>query len=152
MTSWAAFESDAPELAATGRAMIERTGMGEALLATVLGAGLPRINPIDAKIIDGHLVAYLIVGSAKLDALEGDGRFALHAPVDPAAPSEFLIRGRAHAVTDPALEATAAASWSFDVDDGYRLFEFDIEQCVLGERLDAEAWPPRYSSWRPSVG
>ena len=46
----------------------------------------------------------------------------------PTAPSEFLIRGRAHPVTDPALEAAAAASWSFEVDDGYRLFEFDIEQ------------------------
>jgi hypothetical protein len=149
MTTWAAFESAAPELAATGRAMIERTGIGEALVATVQGAGLPRINPIDAKIIDGHLVAYLIVGSAKLDALEADGRFALHAPVDPASPSEFLIRGRAHAVTDPALESSAAGSWTFEVDDGYRLFEFEIEQVVHGERLDADAWPPRYTSWRP---
>ena len=152
MTTWADFEVAAPELAATGRSMFERSGAGEALIATVLGAGLPRINPIDVAIVDGHLVAYLIVGSAKLAALEGDGRFALHAHVDPQAPSEFLVRGRAHVVIDPALEAAAAASWSFEVDDGYRLFEFEIEQCVLGVRPDADAWPPRYSSWRPPAG
>ena len=100
------FEAAAPELAATGRAPARADrGAARRSLATVRGAGLPRINPIDVAIVDGHLVAYLIVGSAKLAALEADGRFALHAHVDPAAPSEFLIRGRAHAVTDPALEA-----------------------------------------------
>ena len=92
---------ESPELAAIGPdACSTRPGSGEALLATVRGEGLPRINPIDVAIVDGHLVAYVIVGSAKLDTLEADGRFALHAHVDPAAPSEFLVRGRAHAVTD----------------------------------------------------
>ena len=36
----------------------------------------------------------------------------------PAAPSEFLLRGRAHAVTDAGSSAAAASSWSFEVDDG----------------------------------
>ena len=152
MTSWNTFSKAVPELAATGRRLLERSGTGEGLLATVRGAGLPRINPINVAIVDGHLVAYLIVGSAKLADLDADGRFALHAHVDPAAPSEFLVRGRAHAVTDAGLRAAAASSWSFEVDDGYRLFEFDIEQCVLGERADADAWPPQYSSWRPPGG
>ena len=150
MTTWATFEAADPELAKTGRRLLERRGSGEALLATVRGEGLPRINPIDVAIVDGHLVAYVIVGSAKLATLEADGRYALHAHVDPAAPSEFLVRGRAHAVTDAALESAAASSWSFEVDDGYRLFEFEIEQVVHGERADADAWPPRYTSWRPS--
>ena len=152
MVTWATFEAAKPDLAATGRRMFERKGSGEALIATVRGEGLPRINPIDVAIVDGHLVAYLIVGSAKLATLEADGRFALHAHVDPMAPSEFLVRGRAHAVTDASLEAAAASSWSFEVDDGYRLFEFDIEQVVHGDRPDADAWPPIYSSWRPPAG
>ena len=151
MTTWEGFEAESPGLAAVGRRLLERKGTGEALLATVRGEGLPRINPIDVAIVDGHLVAYVIVGSAKLATLEADGRYALHAHVDPAAPSEFLVRGRAHAVTDPALGAAAASSWSFEVDDGYRLFEFDIEQVVHGERADADAWPPKYTSWRPAA-
>lgn len=152
MTTWAAFEAAEPTLAATGRRLFERSGTGEALLATVRGGGLPRINPINVAIFDGHLVAYLIVGSAKLGDLESDGRYALHAHVDPAAPSEFLVRGRAACVTDSALSTAAASSWSFEVDDGYRLFEFGIEQCVHGDRPDADAWPPRYTSWRPPLG
>ena len=147
--TWATFAEAAPELADTGRRLLERSGNGEALLATVRGAALPRINPIDVAIVDGRLVAYLIVGSAKLAALEADGRYALLAHVDPTAPSEYLIRGRAHPVIVPGLSDAAAASWSFDVDDGYRLFEFDIEQVVHGHRPDADAWPPTYTSWRP---
>ena len=64
--TWASFADAAPELANTGRLLLERSGTGEALLATVRGDGLPRINPINVAIVDGHLVAYLIVGSAKL--------------------------------------------------------------------------------------
>ena len=37
---------------------------------------------------------------------------------------------------------------SFEVDAGYRLFEFSIEQATLGRRTDARAWPPSYTSWR----
>lgn len=149
MTTWKTFAAASPALALAGQGLLGRSGTGEALLATVRGTGLPRINPINVAIVDGHLVAFLIVGSAKLADLEGDGRYALHAHVDPEAPSEFLIRGRAHVVTDPTLSAAAASSWSFEVDDGYRLFEFDVEQVVHGDRADADAWPPRYTSWRP---
>ena len=93
-------------------------------------------------------MAFLIVGSAKLGDIEADGRYALHAHQDPSEPHEFLVRGRAHEVTDPGLRAAAAAAWSFEVDDTYRLFEFDIEHAVFGERGDPDAWPPIYTSWR----
>ncbi len=85
MVTWAAFEAAKPELATTGRHLLTRPGSGEALLATVRGEGLPRINPIDVAIVDGRLVAYIIVGSVKFDSLDTDGRYALHAHVDPAA-------------------------------------------------------------------
>jgi len=42
----------------------------------------------------------------------------------------------------------AAAAWPFEVDDGYRLFEFGIEHSVFGERGSADDWPPVYTSWR----
>jgi hypothetical protein len=150
MTTWDEFAGAAPELAAMGRRLIERSGTGEALLATVRGDALPRINPVNVAIVEGRLVAFLIVGSAKLGDLAADGRFALHAHQAPAEPHEFLVRGRALEVADPALRSAAAAAWAFEVDDGYRLFDFSIEHAVLGEREGPDAWPPRYSSWRSS--
>jgi len=150
MGSWSEFDAAAPELAAKGRRLFERTGHGSALLATVRDDLPPRINPISLAVVDGHLVAYLIVGSAKLADLEADGRYALHAHQDPAEPHEFLVRGRAHLVTDADIAATAAAGWFFTVDDGYRLYEFSIDQAVFGERADPDDWPPVYTSWRPT--
>ncbi len=148
MVTWDEFAAAAPEIAATGRRLIERTGIGEALLATVRADDPPRINPVYVAVVGGRLVSFLIVGSAKVGDLAADGRYALHAHQDPAEPSEFLVRGRAIEVVDPAFRAEAAGAWSFEVDDGYRLFEFSIDQAVLGERPDADAWPPRYTSWR----
>jgi hypothetical protein len=148
MATWDQFETAAPDLAARGRRLIERRGAGEALLATVRGEGLPRIHPINVAIVDGRLLAFLIVGSAKLGDLAADGRYALHAHQDPAEPHEFLVRGRAVEISDISLRAAAAAAWAFEVDDGYRLFEFTIAHAIFGERGDPDAWPPVYTSWR----
>ena len=61
---------------------------------------------------------------------------------------EFQVRGRAREVTDATARAAVASAWSFEVDDGYRLFEFGIEHAVFGERASADDWPPVYTSWR----
>jgi hypothetical protein len=148
MVTWSAFAEAAPELAEEGRRVLERTGTGAGLLATVRDAAVPRIHPIDVAIVHGRLVAFLIVGSSKLTDLEADGRYALHGHQDPTRPDEFLVRGHATELADPVSRAAAAAVWSFTVDEGYRLFEFSIEQATLGQRKDADAWPPRYTSWR----
>ncbi len=148
MVDWHDFATAAPDLAGQGRHLIERTGTGEALLATVRGEAPPRIHPINVGIVDGRLLAFLIVGSAKLADLSLDGRYALHAHQDPAVPHEFQVRGHATEITDPAARAAAAAGWAFGVDDGYRLFAFSIEHAVYGERADPNAWPPVYTSWR----
>ena len=148
MASWVQFATAAPEMAATGWRLFERRGTGEALIATVQGDLPPRIHPINIAVVDGRLLAFLIVGSRKIADLDADGRYALHAHQDPAEPHEFQVRGRAGEVTDPALRAAAAAAWSFEVDDGYRLFEFEIEHAVFGERGSPDDWPPVYTSWR----
>jgi catechol 2,3-dioxygenase-like lactoylglutathione lyase family enzyme len=150
VTSWHEFAAADPELATTGRRLLERSGVGEAFLATVRGDAPPRIHPINVAVVDGRLLAYLIVGSAKLADLDANGRYALHAHQDPAEPHEFQLRGHAREVADPAIRHAAAAAWPFAVDDGYRLVEFSIEHAVLGERADPDAWPPRYRSWRRS--
>ncbi len=145
--SWSSLESAAPELAASGRSLIYRGDAGEVLLVTVRDDQPPRIHPINAGIVGGALVAFLLPG-AKTRDLELDGRYAMHTHQDPAAPSEFSVRGRARSVADPSVRAAAAAVWPFDVDDTYTLFEFDIETALLGSRPTADDWPPIYTSWK----
>jgi len=146
---WDAFAAASPEMAARGRALLERSGIGEGLLATVRGDGPPRIHPVHVRIVGGRLLTFVIVGSAKAADLAADGRYALHAHQDPAVPHEFLVRGRAHAIADPELHGRAAAEWSFEVDEGYVLYELGIEHAVFGERASADDWPPVYTSWKP---
>ncbi|MFL5778302.1 MAG: hypothetical protein ACJ761_05115, partial [Chloroflexota bacterium] len=113
------------------------------------GIAPPRIHPVHIRIVAGRLLTFVIAGSAKADDLASDGRYALHAHQDPAVPHEFLVRGQAIAVQDPDLRASAAAEWSFEVDDGYLLYELSIDHAVIGERASADDWPPVYRSWRP---
>jgi hypothetical protein len=148
MTGWGEFATAAPDIAAEGRRLLEARGHGSALLATVRGDAPPRIHPISVAILDGRLYAFIIVGSPKHTDLVEDGRYALHTHQDPEAPSELMLRGRARLVADPVERARIADGWFFDADDGYTLFEFEIEQAVLGVRETADEWPPRYTSWR----
>ena len=149
MATWNELADADPDLAAAGLRLLERTGTGEGLLATVRQDAPPRIHPVAVAVIDGHLVTWVIAASAKAADLRQDGRYALHAHQDPAAPNEFQVRGRAAAVPPGGLR-NAAMHWSFEVDEGFVLYELDIEHAVLGERPDAAAWPPIYSSWRSS--
>ena len=147
MASWAEFAEQASAIASAGHALIYRTDKGGGLLSTVRGDGLPRLHPISVAVTAGRLVAFIIVDSPKAKDLAEDGRYAFHAHHDPDIPNEFVVRGRARPIDDEA-RAGIAAAWYFEVDDTYRLFEFDIEHAVLGERASPRAWPPRYTSWR----
>ena len=148
MVAWSEFATAAPDLAARGRELFERTGSGEALLASVREDLPPRIHPINVGFVEGKLLAFVIVGSGKAADLAADGRYALHAHQDPAVPHEFQVRGHAHEVHDRALRTAATAAWPFEADDGYRLFEFGVEHAVFGERGSADDWPPVYTSWK----
>lgn len=144
--TWAAFEAAAPDLAAEGRRLLRR-GSGDAgFLATVRGAAAPRIHPVSVGIVGGGLYVF-VLPSAKRTDLETDGRFALHAHQDAAAPGEFSVRGYAVLVEDEATRAGVAAVWPFDVDATYALFELRLEAAVVGRRPTADDWPPRYETW-----
>lgn len=148
MATWAEFAAAAPELAAEGRGLLYARGHGEALLATVREGEPPRIHPISVAVVDGGLYAFLLKSAKRVD-LEQDGRYALHSHLDPAAPNEFEVRGRARVIGNP-VRSTVAAGWSFEVDDGYELFEFSIESALVGRRPTADDWPPKYATWRPA--
>jgi Pyridoxamine 5'-phosphate oxidase len=121
MTTWNDLETGAPPIAAAGRRLLERSGAGEGLLATVRADSPPRIHPVNVGIVDGHMLTFVIVGSAKAGDLAADGRYALHAHQDPAVPHEFQVRGRAVEIDDADRRASAAAVWPFAIDDGYTL-------------------------------
>jgi hypothetical protein len=148
MTTWNDLETGAPAIAAAGRRLLERSGAGEGLLATVRADGPPRIHPVNVGIVDGHLLTFVIVGSVKAGDLAADGRYALHAHQDPAVPHEFQVRGRVVEIDEADRRAAAAAVWPFAIDDGYTLYELSIDHAVLGERATADDWPPVYTSWR----
>jgi hypothetical protein len=150
MVTWSTFADAAPEMADAGRRLIYRTETGEALLASVRDDEPPRIHPIFVAILDGRLYAFILRSPKRVD-LERDGRYALHTHQDPAAPSEFMVRGRTRVVDDAAERHAAAGGWYFEVDETYTLFEFSIETALLGERADADEWPPRYTSWSASA-
>jgi hypothetical protein len=144
MATWAEFATEAPQIAEKGRALLYRTGDGEALLATVRGDDPPRIHPIAIRVVDDGLYAF-ILRSPKLTDLEQDGRYALHAYPDANVPHEFQVRGRVRVVDDE-RRAALAKDWSFDVGTA-RAFEFHIDDAVVGERESRDAWPPVYTSW-----
>jgi hypothetical protein len=148
MATWDQLVAAAPELAETGRRLLRRSGIGEGLLATVRGDATPRINPVYAEVVNGRLLTFVGAHSAKASDLATDGRYAFHTHLDPAAPDEFAVRGRAREVVDPELRERAFAAWAFDAREGYRLLELDIEHALLGRRPTADDWPPVYASWR----
>lgn len=147
--TWAEFEAAQPEMAARGRELLYRTGDGEAMLVTVRGDAPPRLHPVNAGLVDGHLYTFVQSKSAKRTDLAQDGRYALHTHYDPQAPHEFMVRGRARQVTDEATRSAVAANWFFNARD-YPLYELLIESALLGLRPTADDWPPVYTSWKPS--
>jgi len=147
MATWSEFEAAAPALAAAGRDLMYRTGGGEGLLVTVRGQAAPRVHPVNAGVVDGHLYTFVQAGSAKRRDLDEDGRYALHTHMDPAAPSEFMCRGHVRLVVDEATRSAVAAGWFFRVNASYPLYELLVEHAVHGERATADDWPPNYTSW-----
>lgn len=144
--SWSDFEASADALAAAGRALLRRDA-GAALLATVRGSDAPpRIHPVTVGIMDGSLCVFLL-NSAKRRDLAEDGRYALHAALDPDVPREFSVRGIASLVPPGERRDAVAAGWFFEVDDSYDLYELLISTAILGERESSDDWPPRYTRW-----
>ena len=148
MESWDAFARAEADMAEKGKALLYQRGDGEGLLATVAANGTPRIHPLNVGVRDGRLRVFIQGPSARARDLEANPHYALHAHQDPAAPSEFMVRGQARLVTDAATRQAAEADWFFTVSDGYPLYELLIEHVLLGERDSADDWPPRYRSWR----
>jgi hypothetical protein len=80
---WAEFEAAAPELAARGRALVERFGF--VLAGAVRAGGTPRISPVAARLVSGDLMLVMIPGTQKARDVLRDWRIVLQSPVTDAA-------------------------------------------------------------------
>ena len=102
MLTWEKFERAAPEIATNGRGLIERFQF--VLIGTLTKDGSPRVTPVEAYIIDGHLLVNMIPRSLKALDLNRDPRFYVHAPVTSKEGSpEFKLAGRAAVLEDQEL-------------------------------------------------
>jgi hypothetical protein len=145
--SWAELEAASPRVAAAGARLLDRSA-GAALLATVCGDAPPRLHPVTVAIVEGGLYVFLLDSAKRRDLVE-DGRYALHAAQDQAAPDELSIRGRARLIEGGPTRDRVGSGWYFEVDETYWLFELRIDSAILGERA-ADEWPPRYTRWSAS--
>jgi hypothetical protein len=133
MATWAEFERAAPEMAALGMQQLQKFGL--AYLATTRKDGAPRVHPVCPVIAAGGLFVATAPTSPKRFDLLRDGRYVLHA-LPGKEEEEFLVRGRAHRVTDEPTRAlvmdpanrTTNADLNIRADEW--LFEYDIEEAA----------------------
>lgn len=131
MLRWANFEAEAPEVAAPARELIERWRF--LLLGTIRRDGTPRISPVEAHLVEGHLIVVMMSGSLKAADVLRDPRVVLNTPVtDPEDPgAELKLRGRVVEVEDAALRR--AATDAVERTSGWRpptswhVFSIDVE-------------------------
>jgi pyridoxamine 5'-phosphate oxidase-like protein len=104
MLTWEELEAEAPELAANGKTLLERFQF--VFVGTLTSDGSPRVNPVEAYVIDGHLLMNMIPRSLKALDLLRDPRAYVHAPVTAkSGDAELKLAGRAEVLADDALRA-----------------------------------------------
>ena len=135
MLRWVDFEQASPELAELGRTRFERFGF--LFVATVRSDGGPRVNPVEAYVVDGHLVLNMMWSSLKAKDLLRDPRAYLHTPVTDrlGSPGEFKLTGRALPIEDPALRQAAADVIEAKIDwrppERSHFFTIDVERAAF---------------------
>jgi hypothetical protein len=135
MFPWAKFEAVAPALAGQIRELIEQFRF--VLVGTIRRDGTPRISPVEARLVRGHLMLVMIPETLKARDLRRDSRILINSPIThPDDPNrEFKLRGRVVQTQEPELrEATAvaiAATSGWRPPDHWHFFALDIEEAVL---------------------
>lgn len=100
--TWSEFEAAAPRIAALGAELLERYQF--VLVGTLTRDGSPRVTPVEAYVIDGHLLTNMIPRSLKALDLLRDPRVYVHAPVAAKSDNpEFKLAGRADVLTNDVL-------------------------------------------------
>jgi hypothetical protein len=147
--TWAEFERAAPELAALGRERIERFDC--VIIGTLTRDGSPRVNPVEAYVVDGHLLMNMIPRSLKALDLLRDPRIFVHTLITSknGDEGEFKIRGRALPLADERLRTALddvferRIQWRPPPDSHY--FDVDIARVAFVRYVDGQQdirrWP-----------
>lgn len=151
MARWQTLQSEAPEIAEKGRALIYQFGTGLGMLATQRADGGLRLCPV---VTAGGIYGLIGHSPKRADLLERK-TYAFHAFLPEDRDDEFMLSGTASVVTDPATlkavstayHAAGAASSGDEV-----TFEFEIELALLSlykpRSEEGPHWPPRYLKWQ----
>jgi Pyridoxamine 5'-phosphate oxidase len=148
MFQWANFEAVAPMLAAQGRELIEHFRF--VLVGTIRRDGTPRISPVEARLVQGHLMLVMIPNTLKARDLLRDPRILVNSPITHPDDlnREFKLRGRVVEMRDVSLrEATAGAieaTSGWRPPDNWLFFALDIEEAAFlawqNGILDLTSW------------
>jgi pyridoxamine 5'-phosphate oxidase-like protein len=99
VTTWTAFEREAPALASAVHARL--TATLHCILGTLRADGSPRLTGLEVHFGEGELWLAMMPDSRKADDLRRDPRFALHsAPDVELVDGDAKVGGRAVLVTD----------------------------------------------------
>jgi len=145
--SWAQFEQEAPELAATVR---ERFAVRKhCTMATLRRDGSPRISGTEVELADGQVRVGSMPGARKARDLLRDPRVALHSPtVDPPEGQESSWAGEAK-LAGIAAEEQPAGQEAGEKPPGAHAFRIDMTE-VVHTRVDGDALV--VTSWHPGRG
>ncbi|MEZ4860581.1 MAG: hypothetical protein R3C14_04715 [Caldilineaceae bacterium] len=143
MTSWQEFATQAPELAAFGKARFQS---GVAYLGTVRADGGPRVHPV-TPIMGAQLFLFMEPTSPKGKDLQRDGRYTLHCAVENSSggAGEFYVRGQATLTTDPLLREAAVQAASYQPQARYILFVLTVEFAFMNQYVDGQ---PNTRRWQ----
>lgn len=151
MVTWKDFAAAAPELAATGRSLLNQFRVGLAFLATVREDGAPRLHPVCPVLSNDRLFVLITPTSPKRQDLLRDGRYALQTfPQAKAGSDEFYVAGKALPVEDAATRAAVLRDARHMADASETAFELWIER-VMHTRWENVLTPqmrPVQQKWR----
>jgi Pyridoxamine 5'-phosphate oxidase len=143
MTTWAQFENEARDFAATVRARFEAAETH--VLATLRKDGSPRVSGSEVQFTGQQLTFGSMVNAVKARDLQRDGRCAIHA--NPSADARDMgdakVAGIAIEVTGAAKSAYASGS---EPAEDFHAFRLDLNEAVVtsveGDELVVRVWHP----------
>jgi hypothetical protein len=143
MTTWAQFENEARDFAATVRARFEAAETH--ILATIRKDGSPRVSGSEVQFTGQQLTFGSMLNAAKARDLQRDGRCAIHANPSPDArdTGDAKVAGIAREVTGEAKNAYATGS---EPGEDFHAFVLDLNEAVItsveGDELVVRVWRP----------
>ena len=146
VTTWADFEREAPDLAATVHRRL--TATLHSILGTLRADGAPRLTGLEVHFGEGELWLAMMPDSRKADDLRRDPRFALHsAPDVELVDGDAKLGGRAVPVTDEDTIARFVDRLPMELpSSGMALFRAELTDASLARVEDGfmviDVWHP----------